>query len=295
MGPRLRAFVAIVLWGLSFVATRLALREVPPVTLVVARFGIGAALLLGVLALRRQHLVPPRSSWPALLLMGFVGLFVHQLLQSHALTMTTAVRTGWLIGLTPIWAALLAALFLGERFGPAKLAGLAVGFAGAIVVVTRGQFTRESLALPSTPGDLLILASTLNWALYTVLSVRTLRRLGSLPATAAAMALGWAMLLPLFVAQRGWRPLAHVSPRGWGAIVFLGVGCSGLAYWLWCSALERIEASRVAAFLYLEPLVTLAAAVPLLGEPVGIPTLAGGALVLAGVAITQRAPRAGPG
>ena len=94
MAPRLQAFLAIVFWGLSFVATRLALREVSPTTLIFTRFTLGVVLLHVILAARRMPLLPPRSSWPTLALMGFVGIFVHQLLQSYALTMTTAVRTG---------------------------------------------------------------------------------------------------------------------------------------------------------------------------------------------------------
>jgi len=69
----------------------------------------------------------------------------------------------------------------------------------------------------------------------------------------------------------------------------LGVACSGLGYLYWYRALERVEASRVAALLYLEPLVTLGAAVVLLAEPVGLVTVAGGALVVGGVALVQRA------
>ena len=73
-------------------------------------------------------------------------------------------------------------------------------------------------------------------------------------------------------------------------MLFLGIGASGLGYLFWYGALERIEASRVAAFLYLEPLVTLAAAVVLLGESVTLEAVAGGLLLLAGVAVVQRAP-----
>ena len=73
------------------------------------------------------------------------------------------------------------------------------------------------------------------------------------------------------------------------AIVFLGVGCSGLGYLFWYAALERIDASQVAAFLYLEPLVTLMAAVTLLGESVTVSTILGGVLVLAGVLVVQSA------
>jgi drug/metabolite transporter (DMT)-like permease len=292
--PRLGALVAIVLWGISFVATKSALRELSPVTLVTTRFGMGAALLLALVLARRLPLVLQAADVARLLLAGFIGIFVHQLLQSYALTMTTAVRTGWLIGLIPIWSALLAALFQRERFGPMKVAGLALGFAGALLVVTRGRLDGGTLTLPTTRGDLLILASTLNWAIYTALGRTVMSRLGSLRATAGAMLAGWLMLMPLFVRGALWRELATLSPGGWGALLFLGLGCSGAAYLLWYGALERIETARVAAFLYLEPLVTLAAAVAWLGESVGLMTVIGGLTVLAGVALVQRAPAATP-
>jgi drug/metabolite transporter (DMT)-like permease len=123
MPPRLGAFLAIVFWGLSFVATKAALRELSPITLIATRFALGLALLLVLLRARRVPLLPPRDVWRALALMGFVGVFVHQLLQSFALTMTGAINAGWLIGLTPLWSAALSAWLLRERFPPAKVAG----------------------------------------------------------------------------------------------------------------------------------------------------------------------------
>jgi drug/metabolite transporter (DMT)-like permease len=96
-------------------------------------------------------------------------------------------------------------------------------------------------------------------------------------------------LAPIVAATGAWRDYALLSPAGWVSVLFLGFGCSGLGYLFWYGALERIELSRVAAFLYLEPLVTLAAAAFWLGEPVGLLTLAGGALLLMGVALVQRA------
>ena len=285
---RFGALIAIVLWGLSFVATKAALHEISPITLIFTRFAIGSALLMGILAARRQRLAPPRDTWVSLTLMGFVGVFIHQLVQSYGLTMTTAVRTGWLIGLTPIWSALLSAMMLKERFGPAKLAGLALGFLGAALVVTRGDLSGALLNLPSTRGDLLILVSTVNWAFYTTLGHPTIRRLGSARATAGAMLAGTCMLGGLFAWRAGWNEYAALSATGWGAVLFLGIGCSGLAYMFWYGALEKMEATRVASFLYLEPLVTLAAGVWLLGEPVGPATLIGGLVVLAGVYLVQR-------
>lgn len=294
MPPRLGALIAVIFWGISFVATKAALRDISPVTLLALRFGLGVMFLLGVLAVRRLPLLPPREAWPSLALMGFVGVFVHQMLQGYGLTMTTAVNTGWLIGLIPIWSALLAAILLQERFGFTKLTGLLVGFAGAALVVTRGDFNVDLLALPSTRGDLLILVSTFNWAVYTILGHATIRKLGSTRATAGAMLAGWLMLLPVFVARSGWREIPNLTAAGWGALAFLGIGCSGLGYLFWYGALEKIEASRVAAFLYAEPLVTLAAAVILIGERVTPTAAAGGVLVLAGVLLMQWGARVAP-
>ena len=286
--PRLAALAAVVLWGISFVATRAALSEIPPVTLVFTRFALGTALLLALLALRGRLSPPPRDAWPALLSMGFLGVFFHQMLQAHGLELTTAVHAGWLIGLTPIWSALLAVIVLRERLGPVKVAGLLLGFAGALLVITRGQLTGGVLALPATRGDLLILVSTVNWAVYSIVGRRTLARLGSARATAFAMLAGWLLIVPIFLLRADWTDWARLSPGGWGAVLFLGIGCSGLGYLLWYSALERLETARVAVFLYIEPLVTLATAVALLHEPVHATTVLGGVIVLAGVYLVQR-------
>lgn len=288
--PRVGALIAVVLWGLSFVATKAALQELSPTTLIFIRFALGTALLLMLVRLRGGTAWPPRWSWPTLATMGFFGIFVHQMLQAFGLTLTTAVHTGWLIGLIPIWSALLSLGLRRERLNGPKAAGLLGGFAGAVLVISRGQFSQQTLQLPATRGDFLILLSTINWALYSVLGHSTIKRLGPTRATAGAMLFGWLMLGPFFVWNQGWRELPHLSLTSWGAVLFLGIGCSGLGYLFWYGALERIEVSRVAAFLYVEPIVTLVAAVLLLNEPVSATTVFGGLLVLLSVFMMQRAP-----
>ncbi len=291
MPPRLGAFLAIVFWGISFVATKAAVGEISPLTLVVLRCAIGVAILQGLLAARGQSFLPPRDSWAALAVMGFVGVFFHQVLQAIGLTMTSAINTGWLIGLIPIWSAILSAIFRNERFGAMQIAGLLLGFAGALLVVTRGNPAGTNFSLPSTKGDLLILASTLNWAIYTVIGHGTIRRLGALRATAAGMLFGLGMLLPFFFALQGWDEIGNLTSVGWSSVLFLGIGSSALGYLFWYGALEKIEAGRVAAFIYIEPLVTLAAAALLLGEPVTATSVIGGIIVLAGVLLVQRRAR----
>lgn len=289
LSPRVLAAVAVVFWGISFVATKAALAEVSPSTLIFVRFAIGALVLFAIV---RE--LPPRRAWGTLAVMGFVGVFVHQMLQAYALTMTSATNTGWLIGITPIWSAILSAIVLHERFGLWKIAGLAGGFAGALLVVTKGDFSARSLGTPSTTGDLLIFVSTINWALYSVLGHRTIRELGPRRATSGSMLFGAAMLAPVFLVRRGWTEIPRLSATGWSALLFLAVCCSALGYLFWYGALERIEATRVAALLYAEPLVTFVAAALLLGERVSAVVVIGGVLVLASVLVAQYAPAIRP-
>ena len=288
MPPRLGVLLAILFWGISFVATRAVVAQISPVALIFARAALGSMLLVAILTARGRGWWPARALWPSLALMGFIGVALHGLLQAYALQLTSAINSGWLIGLTPIWSAILAAIHLRERFPPRKLLGLALGFLGAVLVVTRGQLGGDVLALPATRGDLMILASTVNWAVYSVIGHPTLKRVGALVATTCALLVGWLFLAVPFVYARAWSDYARLDAVGWGCVLFLGICCSGLGYLWWYGALERIEATRVAALLYLEPLVTLAAAVALLGETVGVTTIAGGLLLVGGVALVER-------
>jgi drug/metabolite transporter (DMT)-like permease len=102
------------------------------------------------------------------------------------------------------------------------------------------------------------------------------------------MLLGSAMLAPFYVQSSGWLEYERLSGVGLAALLFLGIVCSGLAYFFWYGALDRLETTRVAAYLYIEPLVTLAASVALLKEPVAPSTIVGGITVLLGVSLVQR-------
>jgi drug/metabolite transporter (DMT)-like permease len=106
------------------------------------------------------------------------------------------------------------------------------------------------------------------------------------------MLFGALMLLPFFIARQGWREVPNLTATGWGALLFLAIGCSALGYLFWYGALERLEVSRVAALLYAEPLITVVAAMVLLGERLTGIVVAGGILVLIGVVIAQYAPAA---
>lgn len=285
---RLKALTAALFWGVSFVATKAALRDVSPWTLIVVRFAFGVAILVfAAWRLRLIKLVGARD-FVSLAILGAIAIAIHQGLQATGLTLTSASSMAWLVGLTPVFTAILAWWFLHERFSALKVFGLVIAFTGAIVVVTKGVFSPETLRLPSTFGDLLALASSLNWAIFSIASKPLLRRLPPTLMMAYVMVIGWILILPFWGIGRGWNEIGNLTTTGWLAILFLGICCSGIAYIFWYDALAHIDASEVSAFIYLEPLVTVVVAGIVLGEPFTLVTFLGGLTILFGVYLVNR-------
>ncbi len=284
----IKAFLAISFWGASFVATKVVLRQASPLTVIALRFGMGVLVLAVVVAARREFRWPGRSDVGWLVLLGLNGVTVHQLLQASGLVTTTATNSGWIVALTPIFAALLAWLILREPFGRVQVLGLAIALLGAWLVISRGQLSRGLLNIPATPGDFLVLLSSPNWALFTVLSKRIVGRLPPALTLMYVMLAGWLAIVPLFVLSGGLNQVPHLTGAGWGGVLFLGLLCSGVAYVFWYDALDVAGASQVAAFLYIEPFVTLIVAAGVIGEAITWASLVGGAIILLGVWLVNR-------
>lgn len=287
------ALVPIVLWGTSFVAAKVALGSFTPLGLAWARGVLGLATLLAIAPLRRGGTDNPRpGDGRILVLLGLLGVVAQSLLQAVALTMTSATHSGWLITMIPLFTAVLSSLVLKERFPAPKVAGTALGFGGALAVIAAGSGA-PSLRLPSTRGDLLILASALNWSVYTLAARGLLARRAALPVTLRSLAIGCAALTAVWAFAGGAGEFVAADRAAWAALLYLGIGCTGIGWLCWSFALERLEPGTLTSFQYLQPLVTSVSAAAWLGERVTVPTLIGGGLALAGVALVQRtaAPR----
>ena len=286
----LKAAAAVAAWGASFVATKIALHDLAPVALVWARFTLGIPVLGGIVLARRQLRPIGSRDFGYFLLLGFLGITFHQWLQSHALVTSQATTTGWIIATTPLSIAILGRLFLRERLGLWGVAGILIAAFGVLLVVARGDLGSIAVGHLGAPGDVLILISTVNWAVFSVLSRDGLKRHPAALMMFYVMLLGWLLTTALFAAQGGFQHTvwSALSGRGLLALLFLGVICSGVAYVFWYDALESLPASRVGAFLYLEPLVTVVVAAALLGEAVRLGTMAGGAIILAGIWLVNR-------
>jgi drug/metabolite transporter (DMT)-like permease len=281
----LYATMSISFWGISFVSTKAVLDTLNPYTLLVLRFAIGALFLLMLLLLKGYRLTIPLKYIPHLIILGVLGVFIHQVIQAMALLTIDASSAGWMISFSPVFTVILSMIFLHEKMTVPKALGMIIAITGVLMVTA--SRSGHSFGFAVNIGYILMILSTLNWAVYSVLLKKLHIELPSLVITYYMCVLGFCLTFPFLIRNRGWESISLLSNVEWAHLVFLGVFVSGIAYWYWAKALEVLDASKVSMFLYLEPVTTLIAAILLLHEKIVFISILGGVIIIMGVVIVN--------
>jgi drug/metabolite transporter (DMT)-like permease len=232
----LYALISISFWGVSFVSTKALLVKLDPFSIIVFRFGIGALFLLSIILLQRIRLVVSFKYIPHLIVLGVFGVFIHQVLQATALLAINASSAGWLISFSPIFTVILSMLFLHEKMNIKKAVGMILAIFGVLLVTTSGS--GQSFEIQINIGFILMLISTLNWAVYSVLLKRLKIPYPPLVVTFYMSIIGLVLTTPFLIRNKGWESLSLLNYTEWAHLLFLGVFVSGIAYWYWGKALE---------------------------------------------------------
>jgi drug/metabolite transporter (DMT)-like permease len=277
--------VANVVYGTSYVATRFALDAFPPAALGFVRLVVAALVLL---PLARREQVPPgqgtRIFW-----MGVIGFSVAFALTNWGIQYSSATNAALLIIVEPLTMLILGPALLGERLTRRESVGAALALIGAVVVVTDGIPGVTLSILPRWRGDVLLALSGVAYALYSLLGRPVLRPENTMAITARSIVWGAVAMAPLVALEwsSGARPLASLP--GVAAALYLALVITAWGYVVWNWALARVEASRAAAFLTVQPVVGALLGAALLGDPVSGYTVVGGGLIVAGLWISAAA------
>ena len=291
----IKSLFAVTVWGASFVATKVSLQYVSPVTVVWMRFAMGLLILGLTVWLSGQFALPKGRDWGYFALLGFLGITFHQWLQSTGLMTSQASTTGWIVASTPIFMALLGFFVLREVLAGYQVAGILLAAFGVLLVVTGGNLESLVEGQFGAPGDLLVMISAVNWAVFSTLSRSGLKKHSSTLMMFYVMSFGWLFSSVLFFAGPGILEIPSIPLDGWPAILFLGIFCSGVAYIYWYDALQVLPVAQTGAFLNLEPIITVIVAALVLREPILIATLVGGITILLGVWLVNRSVRPAAG
>jgi drug/metabolite transporter (DMT)-like permease len=275
------ALLAQTCGGLAPMLTKLALGGLGPWTVVTARqvFGVLALLALDRATRSESRKREPftRRDWGLLILLSWAGFALPQILLAKGIALSTATSGALLSPLEPI--AILAGgwVLLGDRLTPVRVASVAIGTAGALLIVLQGA-VRPELGNPF--GDGLIAAGHLAWAIYTLAAKPLLVRHDAMRVSLTAVLLSIPPLLLLALGEPF--SLERALPAlGW--VIALAFLATALGSWSWNWALRRMSSGTMAAFIFVQPVVGLAAGYFVLGEPVGALALVGTAVILSGV------------
>lgn len=282
------AFVFLILfWSSAFGAIKVSLEYAPPVLFAGMRTLLcGLAVTLAALVWGGQANL--RRDWPVYLLLAALNVVLFMGLQTLTILHMPSGSAAVVIYLQPILVGLLSYLMLGEQLSAAKVVGLALGFFG-VVVVSAGSFSGSSLGTPL--GVAFGLASALSWTLGTVYFKRYGERLSTLWAVAVPFSVGGVLLTGLGLVLE---PLSEISWTGAYVAGFLYTALVGtaLAWMLWLGLVKAGEASRVSAYVFFVPLVSVLLGAAFLGETLSPLLLAGAALVVLGIYLANRQPAA---
>jgi drug/metabolite transporter (DMT)-like permease len=283
----LKLVLTMILWGGTFVAGRQLAGQVGPFAAAFLRFAIATACLLAFVRLKEGGLPRlDRRGLIGVLLLGATGVFAYNALFFTGLATVGAGRAAVIIAGNPILIALGAALFFGEGMTRRKAVGIALSVAGAVEVIGRGE-PASLLSSGITPGDAAILGCVASWSAYSLLGKAVMGRLTPLGAVAWSSLAGALLLLPAALAE-GLTPAAYPL-SAWLGLAYLGFCGTVLGFTWFYEGIRAVGASRAGVFINLVPVSAVLQAWLILGEPVDASLLAGGALVLAGVWLTNTA------
>lgn len=285
LGHLAALFTAIV-WGTTFISTKVLLVQLTPVTILFLRFMLGF-LALAIVGGKLLKLKKRRHEW-YFIGAGLCGVTLYFLFENIALTYTFASNVGIIVSVSPFFVAVLnRLLFKSGRLHPLFFAGFAAAMAGILFIT----FGSGNTGLAVNPlGDGLALLAAVVWAVYSLLT-KKIGALGypSVKATRRIFFWGILFMLPVLYPLGFSVPIdALLTPCVFGNLLYLGLGASALCFASWNFALRTLGAVKTSVYIYLVPVITVAASALILDEPFTLVTAAGALLTLAGLALSQK-------
>jgi drug/metabolite transporter (DMT)-like permease len=279
----LLALFTIIVWGSTFIVTKLLLSEFTPVHIMLCRFVIAYFVLWLIRPKLEKTSIKDELLFAV---MGIFGCTLYFITENTALEYTLASNVSIIVASSPIITAILAHFFVkGEKMNKNIVFGFFVAFLGVILVVVNGKFVLKL----NPAGDALSLGAAVSWAIYSIVLRLCVDRFDSVFLTRKLMFYGFITALPIAIMQGERLPLeAFKAPDMLFCILFLGVIGSGICYVTWNKAIAKLGVVTTNNYIYINPFVTLVTGGIFLKEPITVMGVFGALLIISGVVISSR-------
>jgi drug/metabolite transporter (DMT)-like permease len=276
-----RLFLLAGIWGWSFLFIKVAVGGMPPAAVAFARVALGMVVLLVVLRVKGLRLPSGRDAWRHFAVVGLFGSAIPFTLLAWGEQHISSALTAVLNAGTPLFAALLVAVFLGQRLRRSQGVGLLLGFVGVGVAAGLGA---SDLSGSSLAGEAAAVAAGACYAVSITYAKRHLSDLSPLVNAAGQLVMATVLALPFAVVSTA-REGLDLTPRRLLAVCLLGILGTGLAYVLFYRVIADLGPTMAAAVTYLVPVMAVTVGLLFLHEPFHVRLLAGGALILGGIVL----------
>lgn len=282
----LAMLVTMFAWGTSFISTKIAVAEIPPITLAFIRFAI-TSIFLYIISKRADPSTAitnlSKSDVGKIALAGFIGISIYFCFENTAIKLTTASNASLITSVTPILSIALNMLFFRARLALLEMIGVCIGIVGAYLTVTaNGNLDFSSSTFQ---GNLFMLGAMTAWAFYTVLSKHLQTKYSGIFLLTWQTIFATAALAPLSLLEYGqWQVFSFSS---FIQIVYLSFICSGLGYFLYIYALKILDVVVTTLYLNLVPVVGVISGYLILGENVLPVQILGGVIIICAICITN--------
>lgn len=280
-----KPLATIFFWGNSFIATKYALEQLDPLAIIFLRLII-ASILLAVMAIKlNKSFSLNKKEFGGIFVLALIAI-LHLWVQVEGLNHTSAANTGWIIGFSPIFMAIIGFFILREKITSIQLLGIFIAFGGLLLLVSKGDLA--SVNLISNKGDFLVLGSALTWAAYSFVNKKITVHYSPTLTIMFLFVMMAIIIAPFVINEKNINAVLNLNLISWISILFLGIFCSGVAYVLWSQALSEMPSYKLGAFLYIQPFITLFSAWFLLSEEITFITVISGIVIISGVILVNR-------
>lgn len=277
--------LAVTIWGSDYLFAKIALREVSPMSFAAMRTIIPTVILLPFFIKKEKNWSVSARNFLWLIGLAFLGSFINRVFWTIGLDLTTASNSALLFSTSPIFVLIASSLFLRTEVTLRSAVGIFISFVGIFLVI-QGHWKGWEMSSETFQGDLIIIASSIFWALFTVLAKPLLKEYSSLKVTAYVMIIGTIFFLPFLPNERigGW---GEISWLAWFSVLYVAILGNGLAYFLWIHGIQNVGPLRTILYQYLMPITAILFAVPFLQETMTALQVWGAAVVFGGIFLAR--------
>jgi drug/metabolite transporter (DMT)-like permease len=282
------AIIVVVMWGFSFVAARMVLSTVTPIILATVRFLIASIIFIPIIVLEfSRGNFPKARNLLEYAFLGLLSISTYYVLQYTGVKYAGAGISALLVvGLIPVLTGLSSAFLNKEGYGRWQIVGTLLGLLGVTLITLPGLLV-DRIDWLFYIGVVCLLLNAICWAAYSTLSRRLMKKTGKpLITTSYVIVLGTLFLLPMS-ASSDWGSVKYLQPQQWMSILYLAIGCSCMAYFLWNYSLSKMDAVKVTVWQYLEPVVAFVGEALIFTTIPTVTTLLGGVTIIVGALLTN--------